>query len=167
MLLSRFAERAKDYGVRRLLTDSDVKAALGIWVSTFLISYGCTPFVDGKCHTLYNRDFISQATTFSISLTSLILIGLSILVAFTNREFLSELKNLGIYENIMFVFEYTFYLTAFTSIFGIVITSYSLGVVWFYLFLLLFIYMVFSVLSLIQLVVEFGNQKARYESKNS
>lgn len=163
MVFGRFLNRVQKYGVWRILFDADAKISVLLWLALLAPSIGCTGVVEIQCHTLENQEFLRLSTRFALALTALILTGLSVLVAFTGSKFLSELKNLGIYENIMFTFEYTFYLTGLTAVIGIVVRSYDVGVIGFYLFLLTFIYMCFSVVSLIQLIVEFGNKKAKYE----
>lgn len=168
MVLLRFFHRAKRYGIRRIFSASDFLLAISSWVLLIgLESATCDYGLLGQCFRLPNEAFVGFGTNFSVSLAALILAGVSILIAFSDDELLADLKELGIYSNILFVFQYTLYLAVVTSVIGSVITSYGLLHPGFYAFLFFFAYTLFAVISLIEMLVTFGNKKARYELNKS
>lgn len=165
MVLSRFFGRVRDYGIRSILFDIDMKFSLLIWGMAVLWAIiPCETEKLNYCISLYSEQLIDHTIRLFTMLTALIITGLSILVAFTDKEFVSDLKSLGVYSNIMFVFEYTFFLTATTALVGILMDSYPLPGPIFYLYLFLLIYAPLSIANLIQLVVDIGIKKAEYES---
>lgn len=101
----------------------------------------------------------------AISLTAFILAGLAIIISFTNREFLIQLKELDIYTNILFVFQFNLYLTGLTALAGILASTIIRTEIAFLVFLFLFLYMIFSLTEMVDIVVEYGAQKARFENR--
>lgn len=167
MILSRFYSRLREYGIRRILTGTDFLLALSlilllgvIQVATCILQI--TPFVGG-CVQFQSPEFVDLGTKLAFSLTAFILAGLAILVSFTDKEFLADLKDWGVYENLMFIFQYNLYLALLVSVIGILSQAYGWGTYGFYLFAFLFTYMVLSIADMIDLIVTIGNQKARYE----
>jgi len=167
MILSRFYSRLRDYGISRILTGTDFLIALSlilllgvIQVTTCILQI--SPLIGG-CVQFRSPVFVNLGTNLAFSLTAFILAGLAILVSFTDKDFLADLKDWGVYENLMFVFQYNLYLALLVSVFGILSQAYGFGTYGFYLFAFLFIYMVLSIADMIDLIVTIGNQKARYE----
>lgn len=163
MAVLQFIENLRNYGIKRILTDQDFIISLLIWLSLIISDrVGCL-FAIFPCLEVVNTKFIRITTDLSISMTALIITGIAVVVAFSDREFLSQLENLGIYENILFVFKYTLVLAISVSIVGAIVLSYGTNVVGFYVYSFLFIYLILSVISLTQLIVDFGKKKAKYD----
>jgi hypothetical protein len=158
---SGFLARLADGGFHRVIHGSDLHLAILITFITILIDWK-TPF-----HFI-SLDFIQNAVPLAISLIAFILVGLSVVVSFSEERFLGLLKDIGIYDTILFNFEYTIYISIATAVSGIVFSTYStqlieLGVFTesFFLFLFLFTYMVFSVANIVALIVSIGSRKAK------
>lgn len=158
---SGFFARLVDGGFHRVLFGRDLHLAILITVSTFLIDWQ-TPF------RFISLDFIENAVPLAVSLIAFILVGLSIVVSFSEEKFLGLLKDLGIYDTILFNFEYTIYISLTTAVTGIVFTTYSTQLMnfglfaeCFFIFVFLFTYMVFSVANIVAVIVSIGSRKAR------
>lgn len=163
MFVSQFWRGLRNYGPKRLFVSPDFVVSIIIWLSLVLAKpYACSRF-NIFCIEIVNEQFLQLSTQFAISLTAFILAGLSILISFTNRDFLTTLRQLGIYERIMFIFQYNLYLTGCTALIGILVNSYGASKTGFFVFLFFFIYMIFSIFEMIDLIVSYGRQKARYE----
>ena len=153
--------------MRRILTGTDFLLALSLILLLGVIQIvtcilQIRPLVGG-CVQFQSPEFVELGTNLAFSLTAFILAGLAILVSFTDKEFLADLKDWGVYENLMFIFQYNLYLALLVSVFGILSQAYGWGTYDFYLFAFLFTYMVLSFADMIDLIVTIGNQKARYE----
>lgn len=167
MVFDKFASRARKYGIKRLLTDSDIIIAFLVWAGIGLYQVlSCGPVDSVSCTQFQNQQLVEMTTRFAFSLTALIVTGLSILIALSDDEFVADLRELGVFTNILFVFEYTLYLAAGTSLLGATVLSYEVGVVGFYVFLFFILYMSLSLVSLIEMVVSFGIKKAQFEYNN-
>lgn len=166
MIPKRFLERLSNYGYRRIFLSPDIVYSIIFSGLIVVLSEGVCGVSQYPCLNLASGRLVELATQFAISLTAFILAGLAILVSFTDKEFISELKSIGIYENIMFVFQYNIYLTIVTVLLGSVIQAYNLKGAVFYIFVFVFIYMVLSLIQMIDLIVTVGNKKAEFENLN-
>lgn len=163
MVLKQFREGINEYGLVRLFTEWDFLLSL-FFVSVIVsFRYLACPWVLKNCFSLYNPDFVSLATKFAISLTAFILAGLAVIISFTDRQFLVQLKKLEIYANIMFVFQFNLYLSGLTALVGILVSSVYNSELAFVLFLFFFIYLMLSLAAMVDLIVQYGIQKANYE----
>lgn len=165
MALKYFQKGLKKYGVIRLLTERDLLLSAGVVIAIVLYRFGVCTWLSRACFSLYRHGFITFATQMAISLTAFILAGLAIIISFTNREFLIQLKELDIYTNILFVFQFNLYLTGLTALAGILASTIIRTEIAFLVFLFLFLYMIFSLTEMVDIVVEYGAQKARFENR--
>ena len=158
-----FIGRFRERGYYRVLFGVDLYIAVIISVIAFLVDrYTLIQAV--------NTGLVSNSVPVSIALVSFILVGISILVSFSSEEFLELLHDLGIYNTILFNFEYTIHLSILTTIYGVLLQTYDLGLQEaglynsaFFIYIFIFIYMILSVANLVSLIVSLGKQKARYE----
>lgn len=125
--------------------------------------------VDKNTQTsLTNPSFIEISIQLSIALISFIIVGLSILVSFTDESFLSILKEVGVYDTIMFNFEFTAYIAISVGVLGIVTDAYesvllSVGIypIIFWVYSLLFVYMVLATANIVSVIVSIGARRAK------
>lgn len=166
-MILRYLSHAKEYGFKRLLTGSDIILALVISVSSYFSTlYFCPKgILIFKCNTSNSILFVENSVGILAPITSVILTGLAILVSFTGGEFLARIKDMEgtVFLNILFVFEHTVFLSLLTTIVGVLLTSYQFSSFLFYSFVFLFSYTIFSVIYLIQLLVNMGINKSEYE----
>lgn len=163
MILESFRDGSQEFGIWRIVKNWDfLTAALFSVIVGVVGSWGCT-FHQALCFTIYNEPFVRLGTHFAISLTAFILAGLAIIISFTDDEFLVELKELGIYSNIMFVFQFNLYLAGAAAATGILVATVFKSELAFLLFLLAFVYMLLSIAEMVDLIVQYGNQRANYE----
>lgn len=162
---SGFLARLSDGGFHRVIYGLDLYLTIGITIFTILIDWK-TPF------QLLSLDFIQNAVPLAISLIAFILVGLSVVVSFSEEIFLGLLKELGIYDTILFNFEYTIYLSIATAVAGIVFSTYSSQLMrfrifteCFFIFVFLFTYMILSVANIVALIVSIGSRKAKLALK--
>lgn len=147
-----FFHRLEGDGIRRIITGYD------LWLS-LLFSWTLYAFL-GQNITEYKLEvFLNNATSFSGSLTAVIITGIAILVALIDTDFLVHLKKKGVYGNLMFTFEYSAMLSIFVSVFGILLQTYDFSFIAIYMFMFFFLYLVFAVSRLISQIVSFGDRK--------
>jgi hypothetical protein len=166
VFLRDFWSRLNKYGYIRLVSSRDVVFSLllaGIPATLYYFTCVSNTLGSYTCYNISNMMFVGNATSFAVTLTAFILTGLSVVIAFTDERFISELSKIDIYDNILFVFEYNMLTAVATSIVGIVVQSYRLSVIGFFVFLFFFIHMVLSITELIQIVVDIGTKKGQYE----
>ena len=166
VFLQDFWSRLSEYGYIRLISSRDIVFSLllaGVPAALYYFTCKSNALGSYTCQNISNMAFVGNATSFAVTLTAFILTGLSVVIAFTDERFISELSEIGIYDTILFVFEYNMFAAVATSIIGIVVQSYKLSVIGFFVFLFFFIHMVLSITELIQVVVDIGTKKGRYE----
>lgn len=151
-----FWQSARKYGFTNIFTDLDFVLSLVFLLASIIGEYAVGwPIVNNK--------IVNLSTTLSFSLIAFILTGLAVLASFSDSDFLKLLKNLDIYSEIMFSFQFTLYLAMTVAIVGIIIQSYSLPQWFFFIFLFFFIYMFFSLTRFVRLIVELGEKQAEFE----
>ena len=160
MLLKRFLKQLSDYGVKRLLTSPDIKISASLTFILFLLDFIPCQLIQIN---VINLDFVSGTTPLLTALTSFVIVGLSILVSFTDEEFLAELVDLEVYQNILFIFLFNILLVGFSAFLSIIISSYSLSGLFFYMFLFFLMWSLLSLASMLQLIVNVGMNKAEFE----
>ena len=164
MFLKQFRIGLQEYGYLRLAKSPDFLIA---FFGTVIIHFAAVPFCQFAgfdCSDAQVAEFIELGTQMTISLTAFILAGLAVLISFTDREFLLKLEELGIYTNIMFVFQYNLYLAGLTSVIGILIQTFTTSTLSKTIFLFLFTYTVFSIAAMVDLIVRYGKQKGKFET---
>jgi len=148
MILKGFRSRLSDYGYRRLATSRDFTLAIGITIAVAVLQVvTCdTSFLGGvSCYNAASETFVNESTSIAVSLIAFIIAGLSIIISFSDREFLAELSDSGVYNILLFIFEYSILLSIATSVTGVLIRSYNLGAIPFFLvFVLIFASHVFN-----------------------
>lgn len=154
-----FRQRLNSYGYRKLLlTSKDFPAAVVLTAGVIVVS-------EYFSLNVINYSLVETGVQMSISLTAFILTGLALLLSFS--EFLGVLKEVGIYNELVFVFEFTIYLTIISAVTGAIISSYRLPEPYFYVFVFFIGYTLFSVLSLVGTIVDYGERKGKYERKKN
>jgi len=166
MVHKRIRSDITNFGIYRILDGADFIFALRVWCVIVLAEFSSSVVSEVPRIGVYNLQFVKFGSRLTIAITSLIIVGLSVAVAFTSGDFLADLEELDIYDNMMFIFQYTLYLAILTTVVGAVVWGYSLGLAGFLLFLFLFIYTLFSVITLVHFIVDFGRKKARYEQNS-
>lgn len=151
-----FTHRFKQAGLKRILTGYDLISASIVTILVFFSNDVVPYHFDGM-------SFINNATSMAVSLTAVIITGTAILVALTDKEFLALLKRKGIYNNLLFVFEYTTLLSILVSVSGIVLQSFDYFAAGFYVFLFLYSYLLFATAKLVSNIVTFGDRKGDVE----
>jgi len=151
-----FFSRLKHAGLIRIFFGYDFILAFILTICVYFLDY------DGL-ENFNSQTFIEQSTSLAISLTGFIIAGIAIIIALTDEEFLVYLKKEGVYNNLLFVFEYTVLLAIFVSFVGISFQSYDHGVTEFYSFLFLFLYLLFAASRLISNIISFGDRKGDVE----
>ncbi|MFB6233763.1 MAG: hypothetical protein ABEH81_06440 [Halopenitus sp.] len=155
-----FWQGARNYGLGNLFTDLDFVLSLVLLLVSVIGEYAAEwPVVNSK--------LISLSTQLSFSLIAFILTGLAVLASFSDAEFLKLLKELEIYDEIMFSFQFTLYLAMTVAIVGIVLQTYTTPKWTFFVFLFLFVYMLFSLTRFVRLIVELGEKQAEFEEAKS
>ena len=149
-------ENIRNYGIWRIIWDKDF--ILSVIISISLVSIHYATGIE-----VINDKFVSESVQLAVSLLAFIIAGLALLVSFSDEEFLALLKDLEIYDNILFVFQYNIYIAILVSVTGIIYESYSVPRGLFFVYLFAFIYMILSVVMMIDLIVSFGDKKARFE----
>jgi len=147
-------QRADRYGYSRLIRSWDFKAA-------FLASVVFVP-ISAVIFTYQGRStFIESGTTTAQTLTTVILTGVIILVSISDDDFFIELIKERNFETIMFSFEYTVGLAIITSVTGVIVQSYTFGLISYSVFTFLFFYTVFASLAIVSKIITFGHKKAQ------
>lgn len=163
MVLKQFREGIREYGLARLLTEFDFLVSVVVILTLGIWRYWACAYILSPCSSIYNQQFLNIATMFSISLTAFILAGLAVLVSFTDQAFLVQLEELGIYNNIMFVFQFNLYLTGLSALSGILASSVFQSEVSLLVFLFFFVWMILSLTEMVDLIVRYGIQRAQFE----
>jgi hypothetical protein len=155
-----FWQSARNYGLGNLFTDLDFVLSLVLLLASVICEYAIEwPIVNNK--------LIELSTQLSFSLIAFILTGLAVLASFSDSDFLRLLKQLEIYGDIMFSFQFTLYLTITVAIVGIILQTYHIPSWGFFMFLFLFSYMLFSLTRFVKLIVELGEKRAEFEEAKS
>lgn len=105
---------------------------------------------------------MSQGVDILTPLTSVIVTGLAVLASFTDGEFISELSDIGVFNTVIFIFEYTVFLSILSIMIGIIYDVYALGPSVFFLFVFLFCYTILSTLQSIQLISSISINKSEW-----
>ena len=162
MLISRFLKQLDDYGTIRLLTSPDIKAATTLTLFLLLLDEtSCYVY----CVNFENSDVVANTTPLLTALLSFVIVSLSIVVSFTDEDFLGKLSKLRVYQNILFIFLFNIMLVATTVVGSIILAAYNLSMQFFYGYLFLFLWSVFSTVGMMQLVVNIGLNKAKHEEE--
>lgn len=156
-----FVDRLTDGGINRILRGYDLYISIAVTLAFYLVSR----YSD---ISLINISFVNHGTQLAISLTAFILAALSVLIAFSDEKFLGLLKDLQIYNTLVFTFEFSVYLALTTAVIGIITGAYApvlqeLGIFSqaFLLYLFFFTYMVLAAADLVASVVSIGERKAK------
>lgn len=150
-----FFQRLKNFGIRKIIKSLDFIGALFIFLLLMMSMPSKLQFIDkGLANTIIN---------IAISLAALIIAAFSILVSFSDRRFVIFLKELDVYESILFLFEWNIYIALFTTMFGVLINYFVSSSLLYGLYIFLFIYMILSILNLVSFITYFGLRKGEFE----
>ena len=163
MIFHRLRLHIRAYGYRRLVTSPDIIIAGVLSISLYMLEYAtCNLSLLSICISPVNRTLVSQGVRGLRPLISVIVTGLAILASFSDRDFLSELADIEVFRTIIFVFEYTIFLSISALVIGILLLSYGVSRVGFFMFLFFFSYTIMSVLELVQLLASVSINKAEW-----
>jgi hypothetical protein len=148
-----FIKRLSNLGFNKIFLSYDFIIAV---ISFFLIGI----------HTKWSIDYDLGQTILSIFLQisaiifSLIIAGLAIIISFTDNTFILFWRKIGEFDNLMTIFQYNLYLPLIILLASFVLEFFyysSLGMI---VLISVFIYMIFSLMQLVQFVIRYGMQKA-------
>jgi hypothetical protein len=156
--MTGFFKRMRNFGFRRILLSFDFVIAL---ILTFVILYTTRGnlILDDTI-----RSLLSDIINASITITTVILAGLAIVISFTNKDFVKLLERLKVYGNVIFVFEYTAFLSIFSFSVSIFL-KYAYFNVWvFYVLCFFSIYMLLSLMNLISFIGYYGIRNTEFSN---
>jgi len=153
-----FSQRLTNFGIRRILKSLDFIISLLILLFLLLTSSNTLLKI--------NKEFVDTSIHIAVSLAALIIAAFSILVSFSNREFVTFLKELKIYDKILFLFEWNIYVAIITVMVGVLINYFIASSLIYVIYIFLFVYMICSILSLVSFITYFGLRKGEFEEIN-
>lgn len=154
-----FIKNLREYGLKNLLTDVDFVLSLIVLIISLSGQYIFEI-------SLVSSKFVQLGTNVAISLLAFILTGLAVMATFSDADFLALLKKLGIYRRIMFVFQFDLYLAIGVTIYGIILQSYGLSPLRFFLFVFVFTYLMFSLSKFVDMIISLGERQAIHQNNN-
>jgi len=156
-----FFDRLRADGYKRIIYGRDLYFSIAVVIFAIFVEFV-------MAIQIVSDSFIQSGTNLAISLTAFILAALSILVSFSDKKFLGLLKELEIYNNLIFNFEFSVYLALIASVVGIIVQSYagllrSIDVfnLSYFIFVFFFVYMVLAAANIVSQLVSIGERKAR------
>ena len=150
--------RFREYGVKRFLLSADILLPL---VTIILLWHFNLFTIDNNSM----NTFVSASSVISGSLIGVILTGIAIIVALSNKKFLNFInKTKGIYDRLLFIFEYTVVLAIIVSVFGIILQTIDIRRVYFLIFLFLFSHLILSTFRVVSALITYGKKKAKYSA---
>ena len=155
MVTKRSLNRLQKYGISRLILSVEVIIPI-IIILILLYIIGISPTEEQM------NSFVEGGTNVSISLIAIIIAGISIIVSFSDQQFLSFLQENDIYDRVLFIFEYTAYIAILSSILGITIQTIGYTPLMFYLFTFIFTHLLIATIRLISIVITYGKKKGEY-----
>jgi len=150
-------KRLRNLGIDTYLKSYDT--LVGISSLIFLFYY----FPEGIPESTGSQLLISFGTI-SASLFAIVLTGLTIITAFTDRIFLYAWKEIGEWENIVTVFQYNLILPVIvvTAAILLQIQYNAVGVV---VLVSIFLYMIVSLLDLVHVIIRYALQRGEFVEK--
>lgn len=154
--MTGFYQRMKTFTVKRIILHYDFLLALVLTFGFILydveIGFNQTTFTT----------MLSDISFASINIATIILAGFAIIVSFADDGFVAMLKRLNVYSNIIFVFEYTTINAIFCFLLSLFLKDIHFNTHLMYLLCFLFIYLLFSLISLIMFISFYGMKKSEY-----
>ena len=160
---SSFCNRLKNFGQLRVVESLDFIFSLLLIGSLAVLTPDKLKVID--------KDLVGIVINVSVSLAAFIIASFSILISFTDREFILFLKglkvdskkNVTVYDNILFLFEWNIIVDLLTVLLGFLI-GYFLTITLLYVVMIFcFIYVIFSAINLVSFITSFGVRKGDYE----
>lgn len=163
MVNSSFYNRLKNFGRLRIVESVD-------FIFSLLVLGGLALLAPDKLR-LVDKEVVGIIINVSVALAAFIIAAFSILISFSDREFVIFLKELKVdskkgitvYDNILFMFEWNIIIDLATVLLGFII-GYFIPLTLLYVALLFgFIYVIFSAVNLVSFITYFGVRKGDYE----
>lgn len=156
--MTNFIIRMKNFGFGRIIKSFDFIIPLAIaLIGAFTFFQKITPLV-------IRQEILSDIIFASISIATIVLAGFAIVISLTEGRFIKYLKKYGVYDNIIFTFEYTTMLSLLTFIFSLTTKYIFYSLVSYYINLWLMIYLFACLIQLISFITTFGIKKGELYS---
>ena len=110
MKMSNLFTRLKNFGIKRIVCYYDFIISLVLLFLVIIL------IRDEVLSSEIRNQMLDIAISVSITLATLILAGFSLIVSFIDVNFIKFLKKAGIYENMLFNFEFVIYVAFITFI---------------------------------------------------
>jgi hypothetical protein len=148
-----FIKRLINLGLNRIFLSYDFILALIV----FFIIGVCTNW---SINNETGQNILSVFLQISATFFSIILAGLAIIISFTDNTFISYWKKIGEFDNLMTLFQYNLFLPLFILLFSFFLKFVYYNPFGMILLIGIFVYMIFSLMLLVQFVIRYGLQKA-------
>jgi len=150
----RFLKRLYSLGIDGLLKSFDMFfGMLSLVVLLFVF--------DGSFPEESTGPLLQIFSTVSATLFALVLTGLTIITSFTDKLFLYAWQDVGEFENIITTFQYNLFLPAAVLLLSLILLVQYDGIMMIVL-IALFIYMIFSLIDLVNLIVTYSLQRGDF-----
>lgn len=156
--MTNFYKRMKVFGFGRIMKSYDFIIPLIIAV------IGYFTFFDNLYSEVIRISLLSDIILASIMITTIILAGFAIMISLTERGLIKYLKKYGIYDNVIFTFEYTTVLSITTLIITILNKYLVSNKNLFYFNLFLFIYLLACLIQLVFFINDYAIKKGELYS---
>jgi|EPASupsiteSAE347_1022098.scaffolds.fasta_scaffold00097_40 hypothetical protein len=148
-----FIKRIRNLGVNKVFLSYDFIIGL---ISFFLIGI----YTNWSIDYCIGQNILSIFLQISATIFSLTIAGLAIIISFTDNTFILYWRKIKEFDNLMTIFQYNLYLPLIILLASFILEFFcysSLGMI---ALISLFIYMIFSLMQLVQFIIRFGMQKA-------
>jgi len=160
MYEKNFFKRLKNLGLSRLIISWDTGAMI---VSFLIVGY----FTNWSIGYEKSKDILNVFLTISAAFYSIVLAGLAIISSFTDKDFILAWKEIGEYDNIITLFQYNLNIPLVLLLFSFVLRFLYFNAILMIFAISLFVYMIFSLFDLVQLISRYGLQRAEYLERKS
>lgn len=154
-----FYKRLMNFGICRIICSVDFVISLAILL--ILIYFNIFNNFSSFSNMLND---ISGA---SITLATIILAGFAIVISLIDNDFIRFLKELGVYENLIFLFEWNTYIALFVFGLSLFVKYIFINQIMFSFVFSSFVYLIISVIQLISFISKFGSQRAEFAKLKS
>lgn len=156
MKMSNLFTRLKKFGIKRIICYYDFIISL---ILVFLVIL----LIRDKVLSGETIDqMLNVVISVSITLATLILAGFSLIVSFTDINFIKFLKKAEVYENILFNFEFVIYVAFITFILATVTKIIYFNEYIYLSIFFLFPYLILTTLSLISYITTYGIKRSEF-----
>jgi hypothetical protein len=150
-----FFGRLKEFGIEKIILSYDTLVAIIVF---FAILY----FTNGKIEVEAAQKIMAIFIEVSAILFSIVLAGLAIVTSFTDKEFIYVWKKIGEFDNIITLFQYNLYIPFLIVVFSLILSFAYYNVYLFILLISLFVYMLVSLIDLVNFVCKYALQRGEF-----